>query len=495
MAVVCVEPVRSHERLRRLIKHSGMIACISLVLGNVALAEEAPPTDCDTYAASNVDPQRKAEGVPPNEVDFAKAIPACLDALSHDPNSARFQYQLGRAYDKSGDYQQALAWYRKAAEQGYAAAENNLGNMYNEGHGVPKDDAQGVSWIRKAAERGFAVAQNNLGYSYLEGGGVAKDAVQAATWYRKAAEQGFAMAQNSLGYLYQRGIGVAKDAVQAATWYRKAAEQGYAASQNSLGYLYQQGVGVAKDYVQAASWYRKAAEQGHVQAQLNLGIMYINGVGVPKDDLQAFAWTQKAAAQGNAQAQFNLGTMYDYGEGVTKDETQGFNWICRSAEKGDLAGQFNLGRRYLKGVGVKQNDIIAYMWFNLAAAHGEKDAAMIRDTMARSMRPAQIAEAQRLTREWKPSSGDTSCNLAAAEDFTCKGMLLDQRRVGISLGDCDLNSLPASELKKITDICGQPIGVGENTNKTCYVRGVVGLRKTSGTQVIERVLAIKAGGG
>src|SRR5438552_1811362 len=88
-------------------RHVGIVVFLSLMSGNAALAEDAPPTDCDTYAATNVDPQRKGEGVPLDQVDSAKAIPACLDALSHYPNSPRFQYQLGRAYQKSGDYQQA----------------------------------------------------------------------------------------------------------------------------------------------------------------------------------------------------------------------------------------------------------------------------------------------------------------------------------------------------------------------------------------------------
>jgi len=292
--------------------------------------------------------------------------------------------------------------------------------------------------------------------------------------------------------MYNRGLGVPKDDAQAVAWFRKAAEQGLDFAQNSLGYSYQEGTGVAKDDIQAATWYRKAAEQGNAQAQFNLGFMYVKGVGVPKDDLQAFSWTRKAAEHGHAHAQFNLGTMYDHGEGVTQDNAQAFHWICKAAEQGDLAGQFNLGRRYLKGTGVKQNDVSAYMWFNLSAGQGEKAAAMIRDTLAHSMTAAQITEAQRLTREWKPSS-QAECEVAV-DDFTCKGTLIDQRRIGISLGDCDLNSLATSDLKKITDVCGQPSGVDEDTNrKTCYVRSVAGpKRKPGGIAVIEKVLGVKA---
>jgi Sel1 repeat len=153
-------------------KRAAMIACISMIYGSVsAFAEDAPPTDCDTYAASNLDPQKKGAGVTFDEVDPAKAIPACLDALSQYPNTPRFQFQLGRPYQRSGDDQQAVTWTRKAAEQGFALAERNLGVSYVKGRGVPKDAVQAVAWFRKAAEQGVGLAEVDLGISYEDGNG------------------------------------------------------------------------------------------------------------------------------------------------------------------------------------------------------------------------------------------------------------------------------------------------------------------------------------
>ncbi|MEZ8274090.1 tetratricopeptide repeat protein, partial [Vibrio splendidus] len=62
----------------------------------------------------------------------------------------------------SQDDKEAVSWYRKAAEQGYARAQNNLGIMYDEGRGVSQGDKEAVYWYRKAAEQGYARAQNNL---------------------------------------------------------------------------------------------------------------------------------------------------------------------------------------------------------------------------------------------------------------------------------------------------------------------------------------------
>jgi len=72
------------------------------------------------------------------------------------------------------------------------------------------------------------------------------------------------------------------------------------------------------------------------------------------------------------------------------------------AEKGETAAQYNLGLMYSQGRGVPQDYVQAHMWFNLAAAQDIKYAADSRDEIANGITPAQIAEAQRLAREWKP---------------------------------------------------------------------------------------------
>ncbi|NDJ14760.1 MAG: hypothetical protein EBY17_26805, partial [Acidobacteriia bacterium] len=227
-----------------------------------------------------------------------------LQATSPDSQAeSAGQFNLGVRYlngtGVAKDEVQAVAWFRKAAEQGYAAGQNHLGFMYQNGTGVAKDEVQAVAWYRKAAEQGLANGQNNLGFMYQNGTGVAKDEVQAVAWYRKAAEQGLAAGQHNLGAMYQHGTGVAKDEVQAVAWYRRAAEQGLANGQNNLGFMYQDGTGVAKDEVQAVAWYRKAAEQGLAEGQNNLGFMYDRGTGVPRNSVTAYMWWNLAAAGGS----------------------------------------------------------------------------------------------------------------------------------------------------------------------------------------------------
>ncbi|MET0873765.1 MAG: hypothetical protein ABWX81_03080 [Pseudolabrys sp.] len=86
-----------------------------------------------------------------------------------------------------------------------------------------------------------------------------------------------------------------------------------------------------------------------------------------------------------------------------RDYASALRLIRPLAEQGDANAQYNLGVFYDNGLGVPQDKVRAYMWFNLSAAQGKEGAAAFRDLIARRMTPAQIAEAQRLAREWKPN--------------------------------------------------------------------------------------------
>jgi TPR repeat protein len=112
------------------------------------------------------------------------------------------------------------------AKQGHAVAQYNLGLLYANGQGVPKDDAQARQWYEKAAVQGHADAQVNLGSLYDYGRGVPQDFKMAVRWYRRSAEQGNDLAQRRLGLLYERGDGVPQDYVQAYMWYKLGAANG-----------------------------------------------------------------------------------------------------------------------------------------------------------------------------------------------------------------------------------------------------------------------------
>lgn len=114
------------------------------------------------------------------------------------------------------------------AEGGDPAAQLELGRCYADGEGpagerVLKNETLAVSWYRKAAEQGYAAAQNDMGYCYKYGVGVARDYAMAVSWFRKASGKGYAAAQYELGKCYADGIGVAKDMIAAYALFNIAA--------------------------------------------------------------------------------------------------------------------------------------------------------------------------------------------------------------------------------------------------------------------------------
>jgi uncharacterized protein len=122
------------------------------------------------------------------------------------------------------------------------------------------------------------------------------------------------------------------------------------------------------------AWYHAAADQSDAKAEYNLGFMYHDGQGLPQDYAAALTWYRKAADQGHSGAQINLGGMYYFGQGVPQDYVQAHMWFSLAAQ-GLLASDAELR--------------------NLAVTN--------RDRVVAKMTPAQIAEAQKLAREWKPT--------------------------------------------------------------------------------------------
>ena len=164
------------------------------------------------------------------------------------------------------------------------------------------DFGRALTWYQRAAAQGYAAAQSNIGVLYIHGWGVPLDYAQAKSWFEKAAAQGNADAEVDLGSLYVHGVGVTRDYAEAMTWYQKAAAQGNGDAEDNIGAMYQNGWGVTLDYGQAMTWFEKAAAEGNATAEYVLGLMFSRGEGATKDDDQARAWMQKAAAAGNAGA-------------------------------------------------------------------------------------------------------------------------------------------------------------------------------------------------
>ncbi len=121
---------------------------------------------------------------------------------------------------------------------------------------------------------------------------------------------------------------------------------------------------------------------------------------MPQDHTEAVKWWRLAAEQGDAAAQNNLGAMYARGRGVPQNDAEAAKWIRMAAEQGYASAQNILGLMYINGEGVPQNYVSAYMWFTLAAAQGFEETQKAQNALAGEMKSDQVAEAQRMAREW-----------------------------------------------------------------------------------------------
>jgi TPR repeat protein len=194
-------------------------------------------------------------------------VPDLSGTASSHPQA---QYDQGRQFATAGRFKEAADWFRKAADQGHAIAQIDLGSLYFDGRGLAQSDAQALRWWRKAAEQGHVGAQMNVASLIESGRGTKPDSAEAFRWRLKVAESGNPEAQYLVAIHFLKGNGVEKDSTQCAQWALRAAKQCFADAEYVLGLLHEVGEGVQKDMERAKTWFRRAAEHGKADGQLKL---------------------------------------------------------------------------------------------------------------------------------------------------------------------------------------------------------------------------------
>lgn len=208
-----------------------------------------------------------------------------------------------------GDHAQALKVIKPLAEAGNADAEYNLGTMYSDGHGVPRNEREAQAWWEKAANQGQADAEFSLGFMLLNGAGDGPNAVAAnpqagLPWLEKAAAQGHASAQYFLGYVYWSGMTVPADPEKALDYSLRAAEQGRADAEYQAGTILANQRG-AQNAIEAYKWLELAARQnypGAAQSRDRLGAERLAPAEVQQAKALADAFKPTRSAAGGAKS-------------------------------------------------------------------------------------------------------------------------------------------------------------------------------------------------
>lgn len=271
-------------------------------------------------------------------------------------------------------YQDAFSKFKKAAENGNAQAQYNLGICYYNGNGVEQNVDSAFLWWNKAAEKNDTLAMYNVTMLWFNENEMICDVdpVKMEEWLAIGANADYYGAQYAMGVLWDRredfdgaknwfeksiktavGKNIAVEDYAGAYYYLglyafekaeyveawglwdKAANAGYVVAQNRLGdwYYYGDGDDSEPNYEKAVEWYRKAAEKNDSIALCRLGICYLEGKGVKKDEKKAVEYFEKAAQSGYSEAQYQLGVCYEKGKGVNEDKKKALNWYNEAASQ------------------------------------------------------------------------------------------------------------------------------------------------------------------
>lgn len=302
----------------------------------------------------------------------------------------------------SPDYEAALSWARRAAEQGVAEAQALLANILTSGPAALRDPVQAEHWYRRCSSAGCPQGSLGLGLALLRAGrdtatlresvreilkaadaglgtaiyllgamtefgvGVPRDLAAAAQLYRAAARKGVPQGELRWGLALLQGRGVGRNVAAGESWLRRAAQAGEAEAAALVGYLQAKGGDVPPNYPEAMTWLRRAAEQGHAAASRMLGQLHFTGAAGKVDREAAAHWLQKAAVKGDKPAQADLGNIV-LSEGGAPDLFNVRDWFEQAADGGDLIAAFNFAICLAEGVGVERDEGRAMQWLRRAA--------------------------------------------------------------------------------------------------------------------------------
>jgi TPR repeat protein len=265
-----------------------------------------------------------------------------------------------------------------------------LAIIYRDGLLVQRDNAAYLNYVKASAEQGYAAAETELGSYYAVNGKVE----EATVWLEKAALQGEMNAEYDLAVIYSKSEGAGENhagMLKAFPYFRKAAIQSHPAAQFIVALAYHEGRLVERDEEQCKKWMLASAEQGYSNAQFSVAARYY----LASDLNNAFLWFKRSAEQKHSGAELNIASMYYVGEGTTKDLQQAMYWYQRAAEHGESSALRMIGSMYGSGVGVEKDPMASYAYLQAAASSGNEQASLEVAKAAALLSEEQKLEASR----------------------------------------------------------------------------------------------------
>ncbi|MDY8108008.1 tetratricopeptide repeat protein [Fulvimarina sp. 2208YS6-2-32] len=244
-----------------------------------------------------------------------------------DRGAANRQGSSASAYAafQRGYYLSAMEIAEPLAKLGDPAAQALLGEIYENGLGVPVDVDQAARWFEAAAESGDPAAQFSFAMLLLSGTGIARDEARALELLKQAADAKLPLAEFNYAQLLVQ-TSPASGFAAAVPYFRSAGNAGIADAQYAMSQLLASGQGIEKSETDARDWLRRAAVNGFGIAEIEYGIWLLNGRGGPKRSEEGFDFLRKAALDGNAIAINRVAHLYKDGLGTKPDIAEAAKW-------------------------------------------------------------------------------------------------------------------------------------------------------------------------
>ena len=220
----------------------------------------------------------------------------------------------------------SLPFMEKVSRLGNIEASYYLGQLYENGVGVPQDIDRAIEYYKLCEKENHIEAIFNLAAIYDFGKGGHQDYSIAYSYYKRAGVKGTYM----LGIWYRDGIYVKQNLDTAMSLIQSCYNQGLKIAANNLGHLYYN----KGEYSKALELFKEAEKNGDILGTLNIGWMYIHGYAVPKNYHKALELFRKGALVNNAEAFYDLGCVYENGLGVKRDKVKALNFFKYSMKLG-----------------------------------------------------------------------------------------------------------------------------------------------------------------
>lgn len=285
-------------------------------------------------------------------------------------------------YEKEGNFPQAVACCRAAAEKGESHSCIKMAQYYYAGQGVERDYDEAVKWAERAAEQGNALALVIIANIHEKKGAYDK----AFEFYEKAAQQGEMGGYVGMGLLCHKGLIANKDKADGVKYVQQAAASGAGSAYLVLGVLCYEN----EQYEKAFDSFLRAAAQGVSEAYFMLASSCYNGKGTAKNKEEAMRWAEQAVAHGDPRGYELLGTMA-FDEGSFE---KAFENKMQAAKAGVKSAQYAIGKMYYKGKGVAQDMAAARKWLAQAANQGVMEAQYLLGLMLQNGEGGEADEAK-----------------------------------------------------------------------------------------------------